>query len=408
MDDPDEIPPWAVLPAEDVPLRLPPAPIDEAARNAAALRWRLVLGRAAEEPLPHDSTAEKVNPDGARESGERDRALSALYDREQVARAHRLGGQGGGEGLVAPEWLRNVRQLFPREAGEGLEKDALVRYGLIELVTEPGVLRSLAPTQDLVKVILQYKDHMPPPVLAEARKIVRTVVDTMTDQLRRDTAPALSGASGRERGRPLRTFRNVDWRRTIRRNLRRWDPDRQRLVPDAVSWFHRQRARPRWRVIVAVDQSGSMLDSVIHASVLTAVLTGLPSVSVHLLLWDHRVVDLSAMAHDPLDVLFAAQLGGGTNLLPALRAAADLVTEPEHTVLAVVSDFHLHDEHSACLALAEELATAGVHGFGLCALDTAGRSVHDERFARALAGAGWWVGAVTPLKLAERLGPLLR
>jgi Mg-chelatase subunit ChlD len=244
--------------------------------------------------------------------------------------------------------------------------------------------------------------------VTEARRIVRTVVDGLTDKLRRDTAPALSGASGREKGRPLRTFRNVDWRRTVRRNLRRWDRERQRMVPDSVSFFHRQRSRPRWRIVVAVDQSGSMLDSVIHASVMTAILSGLPSVSVHLLLWDHRVVDLTHLAHDPLDVLFAAQLGGGTNLLPALRAAADLVSEPERTVLAVISDFHLHDEATACLALAEELATAGVHCFGLCALDTDGRSVYDERFARALAGTGWWVGAVTPVKLAERLGPLLR
>jgi Mg-chelatase subunit ChlD len=269
-------------------------------------------------------------------------------------------------------------------------------------------LRSLAPTQELVKVILQHKDRMPPPVLAEARKIVRTVVDRLAEKLRRDTGPALSGTSGRDRGRPLRTFRNVDWRGTVRRNLRRWDPVEERLVPESIRFFHRQRARPRWRIIVAVDQSGSMLDSVIHASVLTAILASLPSVSVHLVLWDHRVVDLSHLAHDPLEVLFAAQLGGGTNLLPALRYCADLVTEPERTVLAVVSDFHLYDEPAASLALAEELATAGVHGFGLCALDADGRSVYDERFARALAATGWWVGAVTPVKLAERLGPLLR
>jgi hypothetical protein len=110
---------------------------------------------------------------------------------------------------------------------------------------------------------------------------------------------------------------------------------------------------------------------------------------------------------DPLEVLLASQLGGGTNLYPALRYCADLVTEPERTVLAVISDWYLYDDVEPSLTLARELATEGVRCFGFCSLGPDARGAYDERFARRLADAGWWVGAVTPRQLAEQIGRLL-
>jgi hypothetical protein len=99
----------------------------------------------------------------------------------------------------------------------------------------------------------------------------------------------------------------------------------------------------------------------------------------------------------------SCQLGGGTRMLQALRYCASLVTEPDRTILVLLSDFHVWDEASACIELARDLAAAGVHGIGLPALDERGRSVHDERFARELADAGWWVGALSPRRLAEHV-----
>lgn len=369
----------------------------------AALRWRLLLGPHAEAPLPVGAGG----PGEGRAAVERDRVLSWLYDRENATRGHRRAGLGGGEGLSVPTWLRGVRTLFPREAVEVLERDALMRYGLTELVTDPEILRSLEPSLDLVGVILAMKDQMTPEVRAEARKIVRQVVEALGAKLRREVAPALFGASDPSRTRAVRTFRNADWVRTIQRNLRHYDVEEQRLVADRITFRHRQRARPAWRIVLAVDQSGSMVDGMIHAAITAAILATMPSVSVHLVLWDDRFVDLSDKVSDPLEVLLASQLGGGTNLYPALRYCADLVTEPERTVLAVISDWFVYDAVEPSLALARELATEGVRCFGFCSLGADARSAYDERFARRLADAGWWVGAVTPRQLAEQIGRLL-
>jgi len=177
----------------------------------------------------------------------------------------------------------------------------------------------------------------------------------------------------------------------------------RRIVPERIYFRHRQHERAHWRIIVAVDQSGSMLDSLIHSAVMAAIFAGLPAVTTHLVLWDHRIFDVSPLADDPLEVLMSCQLGGGTRMLQALQYCAGLVTEPERTILVLLSDFHVWDEANACIEAARELAAAGVHGIGLPALDERGRAVYDERFARELADAGWSVGAMSPRRLAEHV-----
>ena len=147
-----------------------------------------------------------------------------------------------------------------------------------------------------------------------------------------------------------------------------------------------------------------MLDSVIHSAVMTAIFASLPHVTCHLVLWDHRLVDLSHLASDPLEVLMSAQLGGGTVFLPALRYCAGLVRQPEKTLLIVLSDWYLYGERAECLELAREVRESGVRCIGLCALDTDARPNYDQRFARELANAGWDVGALTPRRLAEQVG----
>lgn len=399
----DELPPWARVPGEGPTGAAVADDLlgehTEAERVDAALRWRLVLGRYAEDSL---NTGVGSGGADARSEEERlDASLSYLYDREFARRSHRQTGPGGGDEITVPAWLRGVRELFPEEAVQVIERDALARYGMTELVTDPEVLRRADPSPELVKAILQFKHLMAPDVLQVAREIVRAVVAELAASLEQRCAPALRGTTDATLRPPRRTARNVDWHRTIRRNLSRWDPDRERLVPDRIHFRHRQHQRLRWRIIVAVDQSGSMLDSLLHSAVMAAIFASLPAVDVHLVLWDHRVFDVTPLASDPLEVLMSCQLGGGTLLLPAMRYCAGLITEPERTILVVLSDFYVWEEGPACLQFAAELAEAGVHGFGLAALDERSRPVYDERFARELANAGWTVAALTPRKLAE-------
>lgn len=411
---PGDLPPWAELDGDKLPAGADPVEPTADARVEAALRWRLVLGRHAEDALPLEGDGDGDGPPGEgagadlseriQEAQAVDQALEFLYDRELAKRAHRQAGGGDGHGgLTVPAWLSEVRELFPQEAVEVLERDALTRYGLHELVTDPEVLKQAEPNHDLLKAILTFKHRMSGPVLEVARGVVREVVDQLAAELRSECAPALQGGFDPEQRPPQRTMRNVDWHRTIRDNLGRWDPVEERLGLESVRFRHRQKGRGSWRIIFAVDQSGSMLDSTIHAAVMAAIFASLPSVDCRLILWDHRVVDLSHLVDDPLEVLLQTQLGGGTLLLPALQHCASLVTEPTKTLLVVLSDFFVYGEGPACLELASELHDAGIRCLGLCALDAEARPIYDEAFARRLAGEGWHVAALTPKKLAEHV-----
>jgi len=403
-------PPWAQLPGDDDDLDFAyETDTDQAGKVESAMRWRLILGRFADEHLGYDKLGEETSAgeqpsdlsDLLGEATQMDRSLEFIYDREFARRSHRQVGAGSGRGLTIPAWLSGVRQLFPEEAVHVIERDALSRYGMTELVTDAEILRESEPTTDLLKAILQFKHLMKGEVLDAAREVVAAVVEQLAAELRNDSEPALYGTSDPTLRPPQKNFRNTDWHRTIRDNLKRYDTENERLVVDRIRYRHRQRARGEWRVIIAVDQSGSMMDSLIHSCVMAAIFASMPALDVRLVLWDHRIMDVSDLAHDPLEILMGVQLGGGTQLLPAMEYCAGLITEPDKTLFVVLSDWYIWSGGPACLKLAADLTEAGVHGIGLCALDADNTPIYEERFARELAGAGWFVAALTPRKLAE-------
>ncbi|MBL8601927.1 MAG: VWA domain-containing protein [Myxococcales bacterium] len=407
----------------------------ELKRIEQAIRWRLVLGRFADDRLglarfggasgaegeggdrgdEGDGGDGGEGPAGARrslgallgEAGALDVPLEYLYDRAFAQRSHRQGSVGPSHGLSVPMWIKNVRSLFPAEAVRVMEDDALTRYGLEELITDPETLRRAEPDEALLKTILQFKHRMKGEVLEIARGIVAAVVRQLTERLETECLPSLHGVHDPEGRPPRRTFRNVDWHKTVRKNLGHYDPEAARLVVERLYYRHRQRQRSPWHIIVSVDQSGSMTDSLIHAAVMSAIFASLPSVRVSLVLWDTRVVDVSHLAAEPLEVLMSCQLGGGTDMLPALSYAAGLVQEPRRSLLVLISDWFIGDAQAPCLALAQELHASGVTCIGLSALDAACQPVYDASFAQKLAGCGWFVAALTPQRLAEHVGKLL-
>ena len=394
----------------------PPAPEDDSSADEEqveqAIRWRLILGRFSDDRLGYDRLSSCRPSDEALgglldEARLMDAPLEYIYDREYAKRAHRQAGSGATTGLSVPMWLNKVRALFPKEAVHVMEQDALHRYGIKELITDPDILRQAEPTEELLKTILQFKHMMKGAVREAAREVIQEVVAQLAQKLRRECRSALHGTIEPNLRPPIRTFRNTDWRKTIRRNLKNFDAERQRLIADRIFYRHRQRQRRTWRIIIAVDQSGSMTDSLIHSAVMAGIFASLPSVSVHLVLWDHRVMDVSNLVHDPLEILMGTQLGGGTQMLPAMKYCAGLITEPARTIFVLLSDWYIFSEQRPCLAMANDMNEAGVVGIGLSALDADCKPIFDERFAKQLAGCGWFVAALTPKQLAEHVGKII-
>jgi Mg-chelatase subunit ChlD len=372
-----------------------------APRNATLARWRLVLGKYAKDRIPAGMSAEQMRMENA---------LDFLYSREYRGRGVRDENAGKDpEGsldpsqLNVPRWLSEVRELFPKDTVAIIEKHALDRYGLTELVTDPEILRRLEPNFELLKMLLTFRGHLKGEVLNEARRVIRMVVDEIKQRLDTEIRHAFSGRSNRFRHSNVKVAQNLDWRGTIRRNLKNYDTARKQMVIDNVLFFSRVQRRLPWRVILCVDQSGSMAGSVIYSAVMAGILSALPLIDVKLVVFDTSVVDLSAYIEDPVELLMSVQLGGGTNIGQAMRYCEQLMDDPHRTILALVSDFCEGGEPSRMIASCQRFKEAGAKLMGLAALDENANPSYDRRIAEALAAAGMDVAALTPKHFAQWL-----
>ena len=365
-------------------------------------RWRLVLGDAADAAM------------GA--PGQRvlayDDALGFLYDREgdlDERGVRRREGTQDASHLTVPEWLDAIHRLFPRRTIERLEQDAVERYGIDDVVTNPDVLERVEPNPALLRAVLRTKHLMNPELLAMARKLVRRVVEELLEELRSEVKTAFSGSLDRRRSSPLKVAKNLDLRRTLRRNLGRWDPERRRVAIERPYFFARtRRFSERWQLVLLVDQSGSMLDSVIHSAVTAACFWGIPGIEPHLCVFDTAVVDLTKDVTDPVETLMSVQLGGGTDIAQAVRYGAQLVKNPRRTILVLVTDFYEGGDPVALHREVGALCDAGVHVLGLAALDREAEPAFDTEVARGCAARGAHVGAMTPGELAAFVAEKVR
>jgi Mg-chelatase subunit ChlD len=240
-------------------------------------------------------------------------------------------------------------------------------------------------------------------VLDEARRLVRKVVEDLKRRLENQVRNALFGRLNRFQHSPLRVAQNFDWRGTIRRNLKHYDPECALLVLQDVLFFARVERKIPWTVVLCIDQSGSMAASVIHSAVLAGILAGLPMLRVKLVVFDTSFTDLSDRVDDPVEVLMSVQLGGGTDIGQALTYCEQLVEDPHRTVLVLVSDFCEGASPVRLLSVCKRLREAGVVLLGLASLDEGAMPAYDRQMAERLAALGMDIAAVTPLQLAEWL-----
>ncbi|MCU0495151.1 MAG: VWA domain-containing protein [Chloroflexaceae bacterium] len=365
------------------------------------MRWRLILGEGAEGVL-----GGLVG-----EWQQQDAALAYLYNREYGPGRNTRIGAGADEiapgsldpsQLTVPEWINHVHELFPQKTIERIERDALERYQLEEMVTNPDLLSRATPSQTLLKAVLRTKHLMNQQVLAMARQLVRAMVEQLMEKLARQITAPFTGTIDRRRRSFLKIAKNFDARSTIRRNLSNYNPDMQRLYIRQPYFFSRvRRQTDRWQLIILVDESGSMADSVIHAAVTAAIFWGIKSLRTHMVLFDTSVVDVTEDCTDPVETLMKVQLGGGTDIGQALRYGATLVDNPRRTIVVLITDFCEGAPIHNLYAATKQLISSGVTLLGLAALDSQAEPHYDREVARRMVALGAHVGAMTPGELAE-------
>ncbi|MBK1721271.1 VWA domain-containing protein [Thiocystis violacea] len=383
-------------------------------------RWRLILGPAAEETLGSGfgsgsgaedaaaASAGQARPLLADRDRQRDALLEHLYGREHAQRVFEsTGARRAGQtssGLSVPRWLAGVRALFPQSTAETLQRQALERYGMRELLVDPRVLRQAPADLDTVRLLIQFRALLSDQAMGEARRLIRTVVAALDERLARRARNSILGPRLRQEHGGARMLANLDWATTLRRNLKHYQPELGVVIPERLWFWRRQRRQLSWDLILLVDQSGSMLSSVIHSAVLAAVFHGLRVLRTRLVLFDTRVVDVSERIGDPVEVLLGVQLGGGTDIAAAMDYARGKVETPRRTLIVLISDFYEGGNPAALVELTARLHQSGVALLGLAALDERGTPDYDRPFAARLAAAGMEIGAMTPDRLADWVG----
>jgi Mg-chelatase subunit ChlD len=359
--------------------------------DEATRRWRLVLGGDAA-----DGTGCTL---GGKEL-EMDRALQALYDSD------RRGGLGSSTPSVA-RWLGDIREYFPSSVVQVMQRDAFERLDMKRMLMEPEMLEAVQPDVHLVASLIALAGSIPAKTRDTARQVVRRVVDDLMRRLAQPTRQAVHGALNRAARNRRPRHHDIDWPRTIRANLKHFQPDYGTIVPEVRIGFGRRRQAMR-HVVLCIDQSGSMAASVVYSAIFGAVLASLPAVSISLVVFDTSIVDLTDQLDDPIDLLFSTRLGGGTDINRAVAYCQQLIRAPCDTIFVLISDLYEGGVESEFLKRAAALTASGVQFVTLLALSDEGAPAFNAPLAAQLATLGVPAFACTPDRFPELLAAAIQ
>ncbi len=386
-------------------------------------RWRLVLGKSAEQSLDFQQAEGEGEGEGqgmpskyqqmeelleylyGREYG-KERGIRVDQEREKKGEQDKAGGTGGSQ-LSVPKWITKVRKLFPKSTVEILERHALDKYQMRDLLTDKEVLEKMSPNMDLLKTVLQMKHLMKGEVLETARTIVAKVVGELREKLESQVRLSFFGKIDRNKASTVKSIRNLDFKRTVRQNLKNWDAKNNRLVVERMYFHGRVKRFTPWDFIISVDQSGSMLDSAIHSAIMAGIFASLPQLRLKLNVFDTNVVDLSDHLDDPVQTLMSFQLGGGTNIQKALAYCESLLETPQRSIVVMVTDLYEGGGYAQMYARASSIIESGAKLLLLTSLDADAEPFYDRQAAEKMRELGAEVGAMTPEHLAEWVGEIV-
>lgn len=364
-------------------------------------RWRLILGSFSNLEIDN-------------EYSEIDETLNFLYDREYT--------QNGGysldnfnnsnsskekSALTVPKWISKVKKLFPKETVEIMQKQALEKYKLTEILTDENILKEIEPNIELLKNILTFKDMISQNVKKLAYDIVKKTLEEIKNKMEVEIKKVFYGKKLPNSNTTNKIFKNLDIKKTIRYNLKNYDIKNKTIFTDKLFFNQNIKKYNPYNIIILIDESGSMLDSVIYSSIMASIFANLPYLSIKLIIFDISVVDLSEHIKEPIDILFKVQLGGGTNIAQALEYAKKITFAPDKTIVLLISDLFDSNDYKLMYKNANDIIEAGSKLIILTALDYNANSIYDKEAARYFSKIGAKVGALTPSKLSKWISDII-
>ena len=370
-------------------------------------RWRLILGQESQDRFDQMGDAALT-----REQDLMDQALAAIYNRTESGGFGTQGG-GAGKGPSNPQiskWLGDVRSLFDKELVTVIQGDAMNRCGLKQLLFEPELLEQVEPDINLASTILMLKEQIPKRSKESVRVFIQKIVEEINKLLEQDIKRAVTAAVNRRKHSPIPSAAALDYKSTISRNLKHYSPKLHTIVPEHFYFFDRTSttAANKWTVILDIDQSGSMGESVIYSSIVSCILASMSSLTTRIVAFDTNVVDLTEKSDDPVDLLFGFQLGGGTDIDKSIVYCQQFIENPSKTLFFLISDLEENGNRAALLRRLGDMKESGVTVVSLLAMADGGRPYYDEQMAQKVAGLGIPCFACNPQMLPQLLERALK
>lgn len=347
--------------------------------NERERRWRLILGADEADGIGISLVGDDIKMD---------KALTALYDSE------RRGGLGASAPNVA-RWLGDIRTYFPSSVVQIMQQDAVERLQLHSLLMEPEMLQAFEPDIHLVATLMSLSRVIPEKTKETARIVVQRVVEDLMRKLEQPMRQAVIGSLNRASRNRRPRHNEIDWHRTIRANLKHYQAAYKTIIPETRIGYGHRRGSLR-QIVLCIDQSGSMGTSVIYSGIFGAVMASLPSIQTRMVVFDTAVVDLTDELHDPVELLFGVQLGGGTDINRALAYCQGIIQQPHDTILVLISDLYEGGNQQMMLKRAHTLVSAGVQVIALLALNDEGAPFYDHHVAEIFSSIGIPSFACTP------------
>ncbi len=373
-------------------------------------RWRLILGEESESRFQsmEGGGGAALSP----EQWQMDQALAAIYN-QNSAGGFGPGGPGAGKGPSNPQvtrWLGDVRTLFDKDLVKIVQSDAMERCGLKQLIFEPELLENLEPDMNLATTILLLKDQVPKRSKESVREFMAKIVEEINKLLESDIRRAVAAAVNRRQHSPIPSAAALDFATTIRRGIKNYHKESGKIIPEHFYFFDRttQTAASKYTVILDVDQSGSMGESVIYSSIMSCILASMATVRTRIVAFDTQVVDLTEKCEDPVDLLFGFQLGGGTDINKSVAYCQQFVDNPKKTLFFLVSDLMEGGNRAGLLRRLEEMKESGVTVVCLLAIADGGKPYYDAQMAQRIASVGIPCFACNPQKLPQLLERALK
>ncbi|MCI9566836.1 MAG: VWA domain-containing protein [Lawsonibacter sp.] len=368
-------------------------------RTEQLSRWRLILGQETEQSFTQMGGVPLTQEELLMDS-----ALGAIYG--GPGEGFGGPGQGAGKGPSSPvisKWLGDLRSLFDPETVAVVQNDAIERKGLKQLLLEPELLDGLEPDLNMASTLLMLKDQIPKKSKESARNFIRKIVEEIDKLLADDMRRAVTAALDRRAHSPLPSASALDFPYTIRRNLKNYNTQLKTIIPERVWFFDRTSRINRWHVILDIDQSGSMGQSIIYSSIMACILASMSAVKTSVVAFDTQIMDLTPLCEDPVDLLFGFQMGGGTDIAKSIAYCQELVESPAKTLFFLISDLDEGGNRAALLRRLEELKGSGVTVAVLLAIADGGKPYYDAQTAQRVAAMDIPCFACAPETLPQLL-----